>query len=45
MPITWNEQAREVHLTNAWVSYVLRILGDGSLGQVYFGPTLPAGPS
>ncbi len=45
MPIAWNEESRELHLSNALASYVMRVLGDGSLGHVYFGPALPSGQS
>jgi alpha-galactosidase len=43
MPIAWNEESRELYLSNELASYVMRVLGDGSLGHVYFGPALPSG--
>ncbi len=40
MPIVWSEEAREFHLHNGRVSYVLNVNGDGSLGQRHFGGPL-----
>ncbi len=40
MPITWSAAARELHLRNDLVSYVMRVHEDGSLGHLHFGPSL-----
>ena len=42
MPITWSSDAREFHLRNEHVSYVMRVNEDGSLGHLYFGAALAA---
>jgi alpha-galactosidase len=43
MPIEWNAEARQFHLHNRLVSYVVRVYDDGSLGGVHFGPPLATG--
>jgi alpha-galactosidase len=45
MPIEWVEPTRELHLRNDALSYVVRVLDDGSLGQLHLGPALAAGRS
>ena len=45
MPIEWNAEARQFHLYDEWISYVLRVHDDGSLGGVHFGPRLGPGRS
>ena len=40
MGIEWNQDALEFHLRGAGVSYVGRVLENGWLGHVYFGPEL-----
>jgi alpha-galactosidase len=45
MPIEWNAEARQFHLYNGWISYVVRVHDDGSLGGVHFGPRLEPGRS
>ncbi len=45
MPISWNVGTRELHLHNGQISYVARVLEDGSLGHLHFGPALAPGPS
>jgi alpha-galactosidase len=45
MAIEWSAAAREFHLRNDQVSYVIRVLENGSLGHVYFGATLAEGKS
>jgi alpha-galactosidase len=45
MPIEWNASARQLHLSNDQVSYVVRVLEDGSLGQLHFGARLSDGRS
>ena len=37
MSIFYHESARTFHLTNGAVSYIMKVLPDGSLGQLYFG--------
>jgi alpha-galactosidase len=45
MAIEWSAAAREFHLRNDQVSYVIRVLENGSLGHVYFGAALAEGKS
>ena len=45
MTATWNGATNELHLHNGLISYVVRVLDDGSLAQVYFGPALAPGRS
>ena len=45
MPIEWNADIRQFHLHNTWISYVMRVHEDGSLGGVHFGPRLEPGRS
>ena len=45
MAIEWDGSARQLHLQNGQVSYVLRVLEDGSLGLLHFGAPLAAGRS
>ncbi len=45
MPIEWLEEPRQLHLHNHRISYVVRVLGDGSLGLVHFGAPLATGRS
>ena len=40
MSIDWDAGTRELHLSNGRISYILAVLGDGSLGHLYFGPAL-----
>ncbi|MFL5642007.1 MAG: alpha-galactosidase [Chloroflexota bacterium] len=42
MPIHWSSDAREFHLLNEHISYVMRVNEDGSLGHLYFGSALVA---
>lgn len=41
MPITYNEQSREFHLYNDQISYLIKILANEQLGQLYFGKRIP----
>ena len=41
MPITYNEQSREFHLYNSKISYLIKILANEQLGQLYFGKRIP----
>jgi len=45
MPVAWDAATNEMHLHNGRVSYVARVLEDGSLGHLYFGPPLAPGRS
>jgi alpha-galactosidase len=45
MPVEWDAGARQLHLYNERLSYLVRILEDGSLGQLHFGPSLAEGRS
>ena len=41
MLITYNEQSREFHLYNNKISYLIKILANEQLGQLYFGKRIP----
>jgi alpha-galactosidase len=43
--IEWDEVARQFHLRNDRVSYLIRIYDNGAPGGLYFGPPLAAGRS
>ena len=43
MPIEWDADTRQGHLRSDHLSYVLRVLEDGSLGHVYLGRPLALG--
>ena len=45
MSVEWLPGANELHLRNAWISYVMGVLEDGSLGHLYAGPALEGGRS
>jgi alpha-galactosidase len=45
MPIEWDAGARQLHLYNGRISYLVRILEDGSIGQLHFGAPLADGRS
>ena len=38
--IIFHEDSREFHLCNDKISYIMTILKNGELGQLYFGKTL-----
>ena len=40
MPIDWDPAARQLHLHNGRISYVLQVLSGGALGHLHFGPAL-----
>ncbi len=42
MPIAFDAQSRTFHLRNAQVSYLMRVLENGTLGHLYFGGALSA---
>ncbi|OQQ92995.1 alpha-galactosidase [Ligilactobacillus salivarius] len=41
MPIIYNEKSREFHLYNNKISYLIKILVNEQLGQLYFGKRIP----
>jgi alpha-galactosidase len=43
MPIEWRPEARQLHLYNGALSYVMKVLATGTLAHLYFGPTLASG--
>jgi alpha-galactosidase len=45
MTIEWSPEAREFHLRNERISYVIRVLENGWLGHLYFGTRLTEGRS
>ncbi|HYN47250.1 MAG TPA: alpha-galactosidase [Candidatus Nanopelagicales bacterium] len=45
MTATWDDDTNELHLHNGRISYLARVLEDGSLGHLYFGPALTPGRS
>ncbi len=45
MPAAWNAATNEMHLHNGRISYLARVLEDGTLGHLYFGPALDPGRS
>jgi alpha-galactosidase len=45
MTIEWRADDRQFHLANGQLSLVLRVYGDGSLGQLHLGAPLPTGRS
>ncbi len=45
MPATWDPATHELHLHNGRLSYIARIMEDGSLGHLHFGAPLAAGRS
>jgi len=40
VPIDWDPAARQLHLHNGRISYVLQVLSGGALGHLHFGPAL-----
>jgi alpha-galactosidase len=45
MHAAWDADTNEMHLHNGRISYLARVLEDGSFGHLYFGPTLRPGRS
>jgi alpha-galactosidase len=45
VPIEWDAAARQFHLRNDRISYVIGTLDNGALGGFYLGPALAAGRS
>ena len=40
MPIIWHEKSRQFHLQNQWMSYIIEVMENGQLGQLYVGKRL-----
>ena len=40
MSICYHEGSREFHLSNRDISYIITVLKNGQLGQLYFGKKL-----
>ena len=43
--IEWDAEARQFHLTNGGISYILAVHDNGALGLLHLGPALAAGRS
>ncbi|MGZ6056559.1 MAG: hypothetical protein ACXWOV_13395, partial [Isosphaeraceae bacterium] len=43
MPISWDSESQQFHLRSDSISYVMRVLDNGWLGQLYFGAPLAEG--
>lgn len=43
MPIEWRQDARQLHLHNRSISYIMRVQESGALAHLYFGPALASG--
>ncbi|XBX04156.1 glycoside hydrolase family 36 N-terminal domain-containing protein [Enterocloster clostridioformis] len=41
MSIIYHEQTKEFHLYNDSISYIIKVLRNGQMGQVYFGNSIP----
>ena len=41
MSIVYHEKTREFHLYNDSISYIIKVLRNGQMGQVYFGSSIP----
>ena len=37
MSVTYHESTKTFHLTNGQISYIMKVLPNGALGQLYFG--------
>ena len=42
MAIIYNQETGEFHLYNDGISYIMKILRNGQMGQLYFGKKVPA---
>ena len=45
MPISWNPESQEFHLRSDSISYVMKVLDNGWMGHLYFGPSLSSDAS
>ncbi|MGZ3391868.1 MAG: glycoside hydrolase family 36 N-terminal domain-containing protein, partial [Isosphaeraceae bacterium] len=43
MPISWDSESQQFHLRSDSISYVMRVLDNGWLGQLYFGSAIAEG--
>lgn len=43
MPIEWRQDARQLHLHNRTISYIMKVLDPGTLAHLYLGPALATG--
>ena len=41
MNIFYHEKAQEFHLQNESVSYIMKVLKNGQIGQLYYGSAIP----
>lgn len=41
MSIIYHEQTKEFHLYNDSISYIIKVLRNGQMGQMYFGSSIP----
>lgn len=41
MSIIYHEQTKEFHLYNDSISYIMKVLRNGQMGQLYFGSSIP----
>ena len=45
MPIKYHQMSREFHLYNNQISYIIKILRNDQLGQLFFGQRVPDRPN
>ena len=43
MSIAYHESTKTFHLTNGQISYIMKVLPNGALGQLYFGKAIQIG--
>ena len=41
MNIFYHEKAQEFYLQNEFVSYIMKVLKNGQIGQLYYGSAIP----
>ena len=41
MSIFYHETSQEFHLKNESVSYIMKVLKNGQIGQLYYGSAIP----
>lgn len=37
MAIVFSERTQEIHIFNRWISYIIQIMDNGELSNLYFG--------
>lgn len=37
MAIVFSEKTQEIHIFNRWISYIIQIMDNGELSNLYFG--------